>query len=672
MSQDLVGRCLELAAEVELLRAQNRGGEWMASRIGELEATLGRMQAEMEAGERVPPSTVGRRLDRVIGYVLRRRNRGRPPVSTSVGAGTGEAQDAAVSSLDFPEDRRYSSWVALYDTIDDAARDAIRQRVEALDHLPLVSVILPVFNTPENYLRQAIESIRNQIYQNWELCIADDCSSAAWVPKVLEEYAALDPRIRMVRREVNGHISEASNTALEMARGTWIALFDHDDVMAEHALALSVLALAGHPDAGILYSDEDHIDDDGVRSAPYFKPDFDPILLFGQNYFSHLSVIRSDLVSRAGRYRTGYEGSQDWDLVLRVVELIGADQVVHVPHVLYHWRIHPGSTSSSLSAKPYAAVAARRSVADHVQRSGRQAGVASIGTSSFNRIRWVIPEDAPRVTVVLLPRSGARLIRCLDSVRALTTYPNFELVVVDDGGEWPQMRAFFRDFRNAVRVIESTDDVSDATLLNNAVGSSTGDLVCFLHDDVEVVSDGWLEEMVGLVLHPGVGAVGAKLLYADGTVEHAGIVMGIGGTVGYVHRRANGLEPGYFGRAMLAQCFSAVSRSCMVVRRDAFESVGGFDGEHLSGAYLDVDLCLRLGEAGWRVAWTPFARLTHYESPTSPRETDGENSVRFAREIRHLQTRWEDALARDPAYNPNLSLAHETWPLAWPPRVSYR
>jgi hypothetical protein len=428
VSADLRRRCLELAAEVELLKAQNRGGEWMASRISELEGDLARMKAERDAPASAQSGTARSRLRRVTGRVRRQVISGRKPVATLVAGGIGEAPDIAKSALEFPEDNRYPSWVALYDTIDDVAREAISRRLEALAELPLVSVILPVFNTPEPYLRQAIDSIRSQIYQNWELCAVDDCSSAAWVPKILEEYSALDPRIRVVRREVNGHISESSNTALDMARGTWIALFDHDDVMAEHALALSVLALADHRDAGILYSDEDHVDDDGARSAPYFKPDFDPILLYGQNYFSHLTVIRRDLVDRAGRYRVGYEGSQDWDLVLRVVDLLREDQVVHVPHVLYHWRVHPGSTSSSLSAKPYAAVAARHSVSDHVQRTGRQATVSSIGSSSFNRIRWALPDNPPRVSVVLLPRSGARLVRCLDSVRALTTYPDFELL----------------------------------------------------------------------------------------------------------------------------------------------------------------------------------------------------------------------------------------------------
>ncbi len=492
------------------------------------------------------------------------------------------------------------------------------------------------------------------------------------MPKVLEEYAALDPRIRVERREENGHISAASNTAVAMATGEWIAFFDHDDLLAEHALALAVLALADSPDAGALYSDEDLIDDDGVRSFPYFKPDFDPILLLGQNYFSHLCMMRRSLILQAGGFRVGYEGSQDWDVVLRVVEGLRPDQIVHVPHVLYHWRVHPGSTSSSLAAKPYAAIAARRAVTDHLQRVGQEARVLPAGWTGFNRIRWELPEAPPPVTVVILPRTGVRLTRCINSARARAAYPDVEVMVVDDGDRRPMLRAFMRDWRKTVTVVSDYRNVSDGALRNAAAGQASGEILCFLHDDVEAVSDGWLEEMVGLLLQPGIGAVGAKLLYPDETIHHAGIVMGIGGTAGYIHRRADRLDPGYGGRAMLSQSFSAVSWACMVVRREAFEAVGGFDEANLSGAYVDVDFCLRLGEAGWRVAWTPNAEMTRYASPTEPRESEGENAIRFAREIRYLHTRWASVLAADPAYSPNLSLAHETMPLAWPPRASYR
>jgi GT2 family glycosyltransferase len=447
---------------------------------------------------------------------------------------------------------------------------------------------------------------------------------------------------------------------------------DHDDLLAEHALALAVLSLAGAPDAGLLYSDEDHIDDNGRRSSPYMKPNFDPVLLLGQNYLSHLCMLRRDLVVAVGGYRQGYEGSQDWDLVLRVSEQLRSEQVVHVPHVLYHWRDHPGSTATSIAAKPYAAVAARRAVADALRRRLVDGWVGNVAGGGFTRVHWELGDKRPPVSVVVLPRKGLHFMRCIDSVKLRSTYPDVEIVIVDDGAERAPLREFLRDWGDTLTVVRDERDVSDSALRNAGARAASGEVLCFLHDDVEVLTDYWLEEMVGLLLQNGIGAVGAKLLYEDGSVQHAGLIAGIGGTVGNAHRFIDRLEPGYFGRAVLAQCFSAVSWACMAVRREAFDAVGGFDEERLSGAFGDVDFCLRLRESGWLTAWTPFAELLHREAKDEPRETEGEIGVRLARDIRYLQSRWGDVLANDPAYSPNLSLAHETFPLAFPPRATYR
>lgn len=566
-------------------------------------------------------------------------------------------------------DDRYPIWIELYDTIDDQIRSAIRARLEALREPPLISIVLPVYNTPEQFLRQAIESVRSQIYGNWELCVSDDHSSEAHVAKVLEEYRAEDDRIRVIYRESNGHISASSNSALTLVSGDWICLMDHDDLLAEHALALAVLAISEVPDAGLLYSDEDHLLDGGDRGFPYFKPDFDPLLILGQNYFSHLSMLRADLVAAVGGFRTGLEGSQDWDLVLRVMERLDSSQIVHVPHVLYHWRSHAESTAHSISAKPYVVEASRRVVQDHLDRIGARGTAKNIPGTSFNRIAWDLGDNPPRVSVIILPRSGARLCRCIDSIRVRSTYPDVEIVLVDDGGFRPPMRQFLRDRGQGLTVIEHHEDASDSAMRNVGAASATGDILVFVHDDVEVLSDSWLEEMVGTLQYPGVGAVGAKLFYSDLTIQHAGVVFGIGGTVGYPHRLYfDRLAPGYFGRLMLHQCPSAVSWACMGVRRDAFEAVRGFSEDHFTGMFGDVDFCLRLGQAGWRTGWTPHAELLHFELPEDTRGTDGENAVRFAREIRLLRASWGRWLDDDPAYNPNLSLAHESFPLAWPPR----
>lgn len=565
-------------------------------------------------------------------------------------------------------DRRYPNWIELYDTLDQPTRTAIESRVARLNPSPLISVVLPVYNTPEQYLREAIESVRAQIYPHWELCISDDCSTEPHVAKVLQDYAALDERIHVVRRNENGHISASSNSALDLAHGSWICLMDHDDLLAEQALASAALALAEVPDAGILYSDEDHIANDGTRDHPYFKPDYDPLLILGQNYFSHLSMMRTDLVRKVGGFRVGVEGSQDWDLVLRVLEQVQPSQVVHVPHVLYHWRSHPDSTASSLSAKPYVIEASRRVVQEHLDRLHIPATTATIRGSSFNRITWTSPSDPPLVSIVLLPRSGPRFCRSIDSIRSRTSYPNFEIVVLDDGAFRPPMRQYLRDHFEWLRVVDHRRDISDSAQRNVAAASARGEILCFMHDDVEVLTNGWLEELVGTLAFPSIGAVGAKLLYPDLTIQHAGIVVGIGGTVGHPHRlHFDSISPGYFGRLMLLHCPSAVSWACMAVRREAFDAVGGFDEAHFTGMFGDVDFCLRLSRAGWRTGWTPHAEIIHFERPGDSR-LDGESTVRFDRDIRRLHSTWGEWVENDPAYNPNLSVAHESMPLAWPPR----
>jgi glycosyltransferase involved in cell wall biosynthesis len=326
----------------------------------------------------------------------------------------------------------YKRWVELYDTIDDEARGLIESQLRSLSRRPTISVIMPTYNPPADMLRSAIESVRGQIYPDWEMCIADDCSTDPAVMQVLEEYAAADPRVKLIKREENGHISAASNTALTLVTGEWVALLDHDDMLREHALALVALAIDAHPGAGIVYSDEDKLDETGLRIDPFFKPDFDPLLLLGQNFVSHLSVFRKDLVEQVGGYRVGYEGSQDWDLTLRVSELLDPSHVVHIPHVLYHWRVHASSTASLVSAKPYAVDAGQRAVIDHLSRTDRKARTTYVGQLGFNRVTWEMDDPTPKVSIIVSTRDGRLLPRCIDSVCGLTQYPNFEVLVIDN------------------------------------------------------------------------------------------------------------------------------------------------------------------------------------------------------------------------------------------------
>ena len=567
-----------------------------------------------------------------------------------------------------PQDQ-YLIWIDSFDTLDELARIEIGDRLQALPRLPLVSIVLPVYNPPERFLRAALSSVRRQLYRNWELCIADDASTKGDVVRILDQFRRTDPRIKVVRREENGHICAATNSALALAEGEWVAFMDHDDQLPEHALALAVLALAEHPDAGMLYTDEDKLDEAGRRHSPYFKPDFDPLLLLGQNYLAHFLLVRRDLVSAVGGMREGFEGSQDWDLVLRVSEHLEESQVVHVPHVLYHWRTHAASTSSGLEAKPYAADAGERAVREHLGRQGRSATITPL-VSGHLGVSWDLPEDPPLVSVIVPTRDGPLLRQCLDSLLSKTSYPRFEVVVVDNGSTDPEVLDYLELRQADLTVIRDDRPFNYAALNNEAVKQANGEVVCLLNDDTEIIVDRWLHEMVGHLCQPRVGAVGAKLLYDNGRIQHAGVILGMGGAAGHAYRLVPADSTGSMGRLILAQTLSAVTGACMAVRRQAWEEVGGMDEMNLAIAFNDVDLCLRLREAGWRVVWTPEARLIHHESLT--RGSEIKRRAGFAEEGRYMIERWGLALERDPAYNPNLSLVAEEFSLSWPPRISYR
>jgi glycosyltransferase involved in cell wall biosynthesis len=571
-----------------------------------------------------------------------------------------------------PPGGTYQKWIELFDTRDGATRQRIEDRVSALKSAPAISVIMPVYNPPVHLLRAAIDSVRSQIYPNWELCIADDCSTDANVVQLLEECAASDPRIRVVRRSENGHISAASNSALSLVTGTWVAPLDHDDLLADHALALVAFSISEHPEAGLFYSDEDKIDESGARRDPFFKPDFDPLLLAGQNYISHLTVCRKELAERAGGYREGYEGSQDWDLVLRVSELLTPDQVVHIPHVLYHWRAHGGSTASLVSTKPYALEAGLYAVRDHLSRTSRSGNVVRQGRLGHNRVRWTVPEPVPHVSIIVPTRDGRLLQRCIDSVLDFTVYPDFEVVVIDNSSRTYNTLSWLQGHDDRLSVLRDERPFNYAAINNFAVSRTAGDIVCLLNDDTEVMSGEWLSEMVSQLIQPGVGAVGAKLLYDDGRIQHAGVILGIGGVAGHAHRLSDRVSMGYFGNLQLAHRVSAVTAACVAVRREAWEQVNGMDEVNLPVAFNDVDLCMRLGEAGWEIVWTPNAQLLHHESISRGPDTEGPRAEAFAQEVLHMEKRWGfDGLRKDKYYNPNLSLNAEDYSLAWPPRVSY-
>lgn len=565
----------------------------------------------------------------------------------------------------------YAEWVLRFDTLDEGRMEDLRRRADRLGpDAPLISVLLPVYQTPETWLRKCIESVLAQVYPRWQLCVADDASPDPRVLQVLEAYAATDQRIRVVRRETNGHICAATNSALAVAEGEYVALLDHDDELRPHALLAMAEAIVERPERSVLYSDEDKIDEDGRRFDPYFKPDFDPDLLRGQNYLCHLTLVRTALVRDVGGFREGYEGSQDHDLVLRCTERLSKSEIHHVPEVLYHWRAIPGSTALSRDAKDYASGAGARAVADQLARIARGA-VASELSHGHYRVRWPLPSPLPMVSLIVPTRDRANLLRtCVESILSRTTYGNFELVVVDNGSTEVDALEYLASLqgRERVRVLRYDRPFNYSAINNWAAAQCRGEVLGLVNNDIEVITPDWLEEMVSHALRPEIGAVGAMLYYPDDTIQHAGVVLGIHGVAGHVYAALPRGYPGHGGRARVAQRLSAVTGACLVVRRDLFDEVGGLD-ERLEVAFNDIDFCLRLREAGYHNLWTPFAELYHHESASRGSEDTEGKRQRFAREVNFMQTRWRGVLESDPAYNPNLSLESRYFELASPPRT---
>lgn len=587
----------------------------------------------------------------------------------SGGLSTAAARLYGADAQSTPNELNYPAWVRLYDTLTKDDRQLLEVRAQELAGRPLISVLLPVFQTPERWLRRCLDSVLAQAYGNWELCVVDDASPSAHVLDILEEYARRDPRIRVMRRSENGHIAIASNSALEMAKGSHFALLDHDDELRPDALLEMVEAIDKHPGVGLVYSDEDKIDEAGQRFHPYFKPDWNPDLLLSQNYLCHLTVVDTALARSVGGFRAGYEGSQDHDLFLRCAAQLESTRIHHVPKVLYHWRAISGSTALERGAKDYAAAAGVRAVEDHLRRTAPGARVEELGHGHY-RVHWPLPAVLPKVSIIVPTRDRADLLRtCVESVLEKTHYANFEILVVDNQTSEPDALAYLDDLRGMERIrVLAFDAPFNYSAINNwAVAQAAGEVVCLLNNDIEVISGPWLDELVSQAVRPGTGAVGAMLYYPDRTIQHAGVILGLGGVANHIYAGQPAGHPGHGARALVAQNLSAITGACLVTTRAVYQSVGGLD-ECLQVAFNDIDFCLRLREAGYRNVWTPFAELIHHESASRGRDEFGEKRERFLGEVRYMQSRWGDWLNCDPAYNPNLSLGDINASLAFPPR----
>lgn len=543
----------------------------------------------------------------------------------------------------------YHRWIEQYEK--DAA-------VALAGPQPLISVLTPVHDPAPSVLKSAIASVRAQRYENWELCLADDASTSPEVAAVLREASRQDPRIRVTRLERSGGVSAATNAALAMAQGEYVALLDHDDELASHALLRMAEAVSREPQAALYYSDEDLLDSLGRRHSPFFKPDWSPDLLLSENYICHLLMAPATLVREAGGFRSEYDGSQDYDLILRLTRL--GRPIVHVPEVLYHWREGAGSAALEPTSKSYAIDAARRALEDHLRAAGVQARVVEGVAPGRWRVRYPIPENAG---VSVLIASGGKvdvLRRNLDALASRTDYRDFEVVVIDNS-RGPEIERLVRRWRGdgvEARLLDMRGrSFNYSALHNEAVKSCRRPLLLFLNDDTEALDPGWLTALVELAVRPEVGAAGAKLLYPDGRIQHAGVALGVYGVAGHSFRGLDGRRQHYFDFPDVIRNVSAVTAACLMLRRSVFEEAGGFDERALAVAFNDIDLCLRIGRRGYRVLYTPYALLTHYEA-FSKNERD---VTPHAAEVATMETRWGGILANDPFYSPNLSRETEAY-----------
>lgn len=548
----------------------------------------------------------------------------------------------------------------------DVTRDGklILDRIGKLKSQPLISVVMPVYNTPETYLAAAIESVKRQLYENWQLCIADDRSSLPHVREMLEAYAARDQRIKVTFRAENGHIANATNSAFELADGEWIALLDHDDVLRAHALAEVAFEIERHPDAELIYSDEDKLDTKGKRYDPYFKPDFSRELFRSQNYLNHLTVHRAWNIRAVGGWRSGFDGSQDYDLSLRIFERIEQKNIRHIPKVLYHWRAAQGSAASSSNAKNYAYDAGLRALQEHVARAGLAATVEPAPNTPFYRMRFEVPDPKPRVSLIIPTRDKIDLLRnCVSSIREKTSYGAFEFIIVDNGSSDPDALRYLDEIDKYAncRVLRFDGPFNYSAINNFAVEHSDAPLIGLINNDIEVISPDWLAEMVSWAVQPDVGCVGAKLYYENGTLQHAGVIVGLGGVAGHSHKHFPGNHAGYFYRLKILQNLSAVTAACLVVRREIFNEVGGFNEEHLPVSFNDVDFCLKVREAGYLNVWTPFAELYHLESASRGLDALPQHLEQIQSEVAYMKSTWNTGEMEDPYYSVNLTKDFENF-----------
>ena len=550
-------------------------------------------------------------------------------------------------------DNGYERWLLAFDS-PNHQRGALNW-LESLSYRPCISIILPVYNSNIDYLSKAVRSVEAQSYTNWQLCIIDDGSTDKAVAKFLDNYTG-NERILIKYSETNSHISEASNVALKYATGEFVTFLDHDDELHTQALATVVSYLNETPKADFLYSDEDKIDEHGIRKDPFFKPDWNPDLLLSQNYICHLAVYRTSILKNIGGLRKGVEGAQDYDLVLRFTE--ETNNIVHIPHVLYHWRSVKGSTALAGNEKDYAHARAVKVLENALVRRGIKATVGSTGLGAFHRISYSIPAPNPLVSIIIPTRDQVSILKnCLEGLLYRTDYPAMEIIIIDNDSTENETKEFFKELEpHGVHILCWSGAFNFSSINNFGVQNAKGEVIVLLNNDIEVIDGNWLTELVSHAVRPGIGVVGARLYYPDNRVQHDGIIVGMGGVAGYAHPLMDREKSGDFGRSRVIQNYSAVTAAACAVKKSIYDEVGGLDETNLTVAFNDVDFCLRVQKAGYRNVYTPYAELYHHESISRGPDTTPEKAKRFEKEALYMMKAWEDEIKSDTCYNVNLSL----------------
>ena len=542
-----------------------------------------------------------------------------------------------------------------------------KQKKTSFGYRPKISFVVPLYKTPEKYLRRLTESFQEQTYSNWELCFSDGSGAQSPLTELLKELTAKDNRIKYVSHEEPLQISEHTNSAIEIATGDFIAFADHDDELTPNALFECVKAINEKPQTLVIYTDEDKMSMDGHKFfQPHFKPDYNPDLLCTVNYICHLFVVSRKVIEKVGGLRSEFDGAQDYDFVLRCVEAVKDEEICHIPKILYHWRCHEDSTAENPESKLYAFEAGRRAVQAHYERTGIHAEVFEGEYLGLYRTKFIRDHD-PLISIIIPNKDHIDdLKRCMESIEQKSTYKNYEYIIVENNSTDSATFEYYKKLEAEnpkVRMVY-WDGVFNYSAINNYGASfAKGEYLLLLNNDTEIINPDCLEELMGYCMRKDVGAVGARLYYEDDTIQHAGVVIGFGGIAGHCFVQQKRGTTGYCHRIICAQDYSAVTAACMMVKRSAFDAVGGLS-EELAVAFNDIDFCMKLRKAGYLIVYNPYAELYHYESKSRGLEDTPEKVARFNKEVATFEKKWPDILKKgDPYYNPNLTLKSQDFSL---------